>query len=183
MAVNLRSLQRTFRYYVHRLFPRHQPSTPVAASVALGVFIGVLPTLGVALILTAIAQQILGLPKGPGLVASFIAIPPTLFLFFYPLGYWAVGVPLMDPVALDFNFLGQIETLSMGNAGEVLGHLWHVAKDHLIAFMVGMTIVASITAAIAFVLTYSAMERRRRRRAERRRSRREQLRNSHPEPT
>ena len=179
MAVNLRSLQRTFRYYIHRLFPRHQPSTPVAASVALGVFIGVLPTLGVALILTAIAQQILGLPKGPGLVASFIAIPPTLFLFFYPLGYWAVGVPLMHPAALDFNFLAQIKTLTMANAADVLGYLWTVAEDHLIAFMVGMTIVASVTAALAFGLTYVMMERRRRMRAERRRDRQQEMQDSH----
>lgn len=173
MARSGRSLIRTLRYYQHRLFPRHQASAPVALSVALGVFIGVLPTLGVALLLTAIAQQLLRLPKGPGLVASFIAIPPTLFLFFYPLGYFAVGVPLMRPRKLDFDFLAQVKTLSMANVQEVLGQLWHTASDHVVAFMVGMTIVAGVTAAVAFALTYIVMERRRRARKERRRIRRE----------
>ena len=147
---------------------------PVALSVALGVFIGVLPTLGVALLLTAIAQQLLGLPKGPGLVASFIAIPPTLFLFFYPLGYFGVGVPLMHPASIDFDFLEQIHALTLANAGDLIAHLWAVARDHLIAFMVGMLIVASVTALISFVLTYATMERRKRKRAEERARRREE---------
>lgn len=167
--------RRALRYYYHRAFPRHQEPLPVALSVFVGVFIGVLPTLGIAVGLTLIATSILKLPKTPGVVASFIAIPPTVFLFFYPLGYFAVGVPLMKPKAIDFDFLEVVGSLTLANIGEVGGQLWSGASDHVLAFMVGMTIVSSITAVICFSLTIVIMKRRRaehlRKREERRAAR------------
>jgi uncharacterized protein (DUF2062 family) len=172
MAVKRRSFTRALRYYYHRLFPRHEGSVAVATSVFLGVFIGVLPTLGVALVLTAIAAQIARVPKGPGLLASFIAIPPTLFFFFYPLGYFGVGLPLLQPADVDFEFLGEVERLSMVNAGEIATRLWRDARGHLIAFLVGMVIVAATTGALAFAATFMIMERKRRAREARRRLRR-----------
>jgi uncharacterized protein (DUF2062 family) len=172
MARRRRSISRTLRYYYHRLFPRHEGSVAVATSVFLGVFIGVMPTLGIALILTAIACQLARVPKGPGLLASFIAVPPTLFFFFYPLGYFGVGIPLMHPPALHFEFLAEIERLSMVNVAEIAGRLWRDAREHLIAFLVGMTVVAFVTGVVAFIATFLVMERKRRRRETRRRLRR-----------
>jgi uncharacterized protein (DUF2062 family) len=172
MAVKRRSLSRTLRYYYHRVFPRHERSLPVAISVAIGVWIGVFPTIGVAILLTALVAQIARVPKAPGILASFIAIPPTLFFFFYPLGYFGVGLPLLDPPQLDFEFLAEIEKLNMANAGEIAGRLWRDAREHLIAFVVGMAIVATVTAAISFVVAYLVMEQKRRRREARRRMRR-----------
>ncbi len=168
MAPKRRSLSRTLRYAYHRVFPRHERSSAVALSVALGVFIGVLPTLGVALLLTALAAQLLRVPKGPGLLASFIAIPPTLFFFFYPLGYFGVGLPLLRPPALQFDFLDEFATLTLLNVGEVSTRLWTEAQGHVIAFLVGMFIVAGVTALIAYAVTYAIMEKKRRTRAARR---------------
>ena len=45
-------LQRLGRLYWHRMLPRRDEPHDVALSVAIGVFIGILPTFGVALILT-----------------------------------------------------------------------------------------------------------------------------------
>ncbi len=170
MAPKRRSLSRTLRYLYHRLFPRHERSSSVALSVALGVFIGVLPTLGIALLLTALVAQVLRIPKGPGLAASFIAIPPTLFFFFYPLGYFAVGLPLVRPPTLSFDFLDEFKKLTLMNVTEVSSRLWNDAQDHVIAFLLGMLIVASVSGLIAFALTYTVMEKKQRARIERRRA-------------
>jgi uncharacterized protein (DUF2062 family) len=174
MARRRRELSRTLRYFYHRVFPRRERSLPVALSVAIGVWIGVFPTIGVALLLTLVATQLARVPKGPGLLASFIAIPPTLFFFFYPLGYFGVGLPLVRPASLSFSFLGEVQRLTLMNAGEVTLRLWHDARDHLLAFVLGMAIVATITAALAFVVAYLVMERKRRAHEQRRRLRRAQ---------
>lgn len=160
MAIKRRSLSRTLRYYLHRLFPRHERSVDVATSVALGIGIGILPTLGVALFLTALAAHLARVPKGPGLVASFVATPPTLFLFFYPLAYLGVGLPLVRPAPTSFDFLAEVQTLTLLNAGAVATHLWHDARDHVIAFLVGVCVVAAVTAGIGFALGYAIMERK-----------------------
>ena len=80
-------MRERLRTFYRALFPEGQSAVLVAVSVFLGVFIGVLPTIGFALPLTALATGAFRLPMGPGLVASFVATPPTLFMFFYPLGY------------------------------------------------------------------------------------------------
>ena len=167
MAVK-RSWKRTAKYYYHRLFPRHERSLPVAVSVALGVFIGLMPTLGIALILTAIATHLCGVPKGPGILASFIAIPPTLFLFFYPLGYFGVGLPLVHPAAVHFDFLARIRGVSLLTVAELGEQLWYNARGHLMAFLVGMTIVSAGFAALSFAVTYAIMELKRKNRQARR---------------
>lgn len=172
MPPKRRSLSRTLRYAYHRLFPRHERSSAVALSVALGVFIGVLPTLGVALVLTALAAQVLRVPKAPGLAASFIAIPPTLFLFFYPLGYFGVGLPLLRPPTLDFDFLAEFQKLTLMNFDEIASRLWGDARGHVIAFLVGMLIVAALSGLLAYGLTYAVMEKKHRARHARRLARR-----------
>lgn len=152
-------LRRYARYYYRQLFPKRQSPVAVATAVFLGVFIGVLPTLGIALPLTALATELFRVPKGPGLVASFIATPPTLFLFFYPLGY-VVGVALVHPPPITFDFVGAVGEMSLLHIDTTIAPLWAQAKDHVLAFAVGMTIVAGVTALIAFVATYWIMRHR-----------------------
>jgi uncharacterized protein (DUF2062 family) len=159
-----RSLSRTLRYYSYRLLPRHESSAAVALSVALGIWIAVLPTLGIALGLTVLAAHIARVPKGPGLIASFVATPPTLFFLFYPLAYFGVGLPLLRPPRLAFDFLGEVQKLSLSNAGQVSSRLWQDARGHVIAFIVGVLVVATITAALGYAVSYMVMEQRRQRR-------------------
>jgi uncharacterized protein (DUF2062 family) len=157
------------------MLPRHERSTAVAISVAIGIWIAVLPTLGIALGLTALAAHIVRVPKAPALVASFVATPPTLFFFFYPLAYFGVGLPLLRPPALAFGFLGEIQKLTLANANEISSRLWRDAQGHVIAFLVGVVVVATVTAALGYGVSFAVMERRRRarlaRRAERARQR------------
>ena len=171
-----RNLSHTLRYYSYRLLPRHERSTKVAFSVALGIWIAILPTLGVALALTVLAAHIARVPKGPGLVSSFVATPPTLFLFFYPLAYFGVGLPLLRPPALDFDFLGEVQKLTLSNAGEISARLWRDAQGHVIAFLVGVLVVATVTAALGFAASYYLAEKRRRARLAARAERAERVR-------
>ena len=159
--------KRLRRYYFHRLFPKHHDSFKVAFSIFLGVFIGVLPTLGIALILTVGVASLFKVPKIPGVVASFIAIPPTLFLFFYPTGY-ALGLWITKPPPVQFQFLEEIRRLSFSNFSSVIKHLWIDAREHLIAFSIGIAIVAFITASIAAIISYFIVEYRQKRHRQKR---------------
>jgi len=133
----------------------------VSVSVFLGVFIGVFPTIGVALPLTAFATGLLRLPKGPGLVASFVATPPTLFMFFYPLGY-LLGKKLTAPPAVDVQLLVELRRLAPSTVREILGGLWRDARPHVLAFVLGMIIVSLLTAVIVAAASYWLIVRRNR---------------------
>ena len=73
---------RIWRVNVNRMFPVRQDALKVALSVFAGVFIGIWPTIGIAIILTIAFCALFRLPKIPGTVASFVANPVTQFGFF-----------------------------------------------------------------------------------------------------
>jgi uncharacterized protein (DUF2062 family) len=141
------------------LFPEGRSALVVAASVFIGVFIAVLPTIGFALPLTALATQLCRLPKGPGLVASFVATPPTLFTFFYPLGY-LLGTSLTGPPAVDLQLLAELQKLTPSTVYGILGHLWQDARPHVLAFALGTSIVSLLSAAIVATVAYWVIIRR-----------------------
>lgn len=152
--------RRMLRRYYRDVFPPGQKPFPVAMSVFLGAFIGVLPTLGIAIPLTWIATAVFRVPKAPGIVASFIATPPTLFFFFYPLGYFAVGLPLLHPPPIHFDFLKTFGELTLTNIDDVGAMLWNSAKAHVLAFFAGMSVVATISASICAVPVYVIMRKK-----------------------
>jgi uncharacterized protein (DUF2062 family) len=141
------------------LFPEGQGALPVTASVFLGVFIGVLPTIGFALPLTVLATSLCRVPKGPGLVASFIATPPTLFLFFFPGGY-LLGLQLLHPPEAHVALLEELRHVTLYTVSEVVPRLWHQATPHLVAFAIGIFIVSLLTALVVSALTYWVVRRR-----------------------
>lgn len=145
--------KRLSRIYFNRMFPRRHDALEVAWSVFIGVFIGVSPTFGVALILTVATCALFKLPKIPGVIADFVANPVTQFGFFYPSGY-ALGCAIMKPEAINFDFLGEFEQVSWSNFGTIMGNLWHNAFSHLVAFLVGIEIIATITGFIFFFIAY-----------------------------
>ncbi|MGM0606952.1 MAG: DUF2062 domain-containing protein [Candidatus Muiribacteriota bacterium] len=76
------NINRLFRYMKHRLC-RHKATTEdLAASFSLGVFIGMMPTFGFALILSILAAVFLKLPKAMCFLGTFIANPWTTPLFY-----------------------------------------------------------------------------------------------------
>ncbi len=157
--MNLR-LRERLRIFYRALFPEGESAALISGSVFLGVFIAVLPTIGLALPLTLLATSICGLPKGPGLIASFVATPPTLFLFFYPLGY-LLGDALTAPPSANIALLDELQKLTPGTVQAVLGHLWHDARPHVLAFLLGSLIVSLLTASLVAALSYFIMVRRR----------------------
>jgi uncharacterized protein (DUF2062 family) len=157
-----RSLRQQLRGLQAVLFPPGQAPLAVSISVFLGVFIGVMPTIGVALPLTVLATALFRVPKGPGLVASFVATPPTLFLLFFPAGY-LLGRGVLQPPPSAVVLLDEVHKATLFNAGEVCGRLWLEARPHLVAFVFGITIVSLITALACAAATYWVVARRSRR--------------------
>jgi uncharacterized protein (DUF2062 family) len=155
------ALRDRLRTFYRALFPKGQSAVMVAVSVFLGVSIGVFPTIGFALPLTAFATGLFRLPKGPGLVASFVATPPTLFMFFYPLGY-LLGKELTAPPAVDVQLLAELQRLAPSTMRVILGGLWRDARPHVLAFVIGMIIVSLMTAFIVAAASYWIILRRNR---------------------
>ncbi|WP_294960296.1 DUF1015 family protein [uncultured Fibrobacter sp.] len=145
--------KRLSRIYYNRMFPRSQDALKVAWSVFIGVFIGVWPTIGFAIILTVAICALFRLPKVPGVIADFVANPVTQFGFFYPGGYY-IGCKIYHPGKIAFDFLGEFERMSVRNCAVIVKNLWINAADHLIAFMIGITIMAAATGFVFFVLAY-----------------------------
>jgi uncharacterized protein (DUF2062 family) len=154
-----RSFRQQLRGLHAALFPPGQAPLAVSISVFLGVFIGVMPTIGVALPLTVLATALFRVPKGPGLVASFVATPPTLFLFYFPLGY-LLGQHLLAPPPSAVELLDEVRKATLLNVGETCGRLWLEARPHLLAFAFGITIVSLITALACAAGTYWFLTRR-----------------------
>lgn len=147
------------RVYLHKLFPKRQPAQRVAFAIFLGIFIGVLPTIGFALALTFFACRVFRVPSVPGLVSSFVAIPPTLFFFFYPSGY-TLGRLIVQPPPINFDFLNHIAELRLFNVGDNVAWLWQNASGHLLSFLLGITIVALISGIIGYFFSLFIMHHR-----------------------
>jgi uncharacterized protein (DUF2062 family) len=149
---------RAMSYYHHRMLPRKQQPHEVAFAVAIGVWIGVMPTIGVAILLTLPVCHILKLPKIPAVLGSMVANPLTQFTVFYPSGYY-IGKFLMPPQT-QFDFLKRFSELSWSNYGEIAIQFLGEAKDHFFAFLIGMVLVSTVFGVLFYFGTYAMMERK-----------------------
>lgn len=154
--------KRISRVYFNRMFPKRMDAFLVSLSVFAGVFIGIWPTIGVAIILTVAVCALFRLPKVPGVVASFIANPLTQFGFFYPAGYF-IGKKILQPAQISFDFLKEIESVSFRNVTDVVSKLWTEAAGHLLAFLLGITIVAFVFGLAFGIAAYFIVSYRKRR--------------------
>lgn len=154
--------KRISRVYFNRMFPKRMDAFLVSLSVFAGVFIGIWPTIGVAIILTVAVCALFKLPKVPGVVASFIANPLTQFGFFYPAGYF-IGKKILQPAQISFDFLKEIESVSFRNVTDVVSKLWTEAAGHLLAFLLGITIVAFVFGLAFGIAAYFIVSYRKRR--------------------
>ena len=82
---------------------------------------------------------------------------PRLFLAIVlaidPGGYY-IGCKIYNPDSISFDFLGEFERMSIRNCAVILENLWVNAADHLIAFLIGITIMAAATAFVFFAIAY-----------------------------
>jgi len=145
----------------HRALPRKDDPSAVAWSVSIGVFIGILPTFGFSLALTLIVLTLLKLPKLPGSISSFIAIPPTIFPFFYPVGY-LIGRQLITTTPMDVGLIEVIKNMKVSEVPSTLYNLAIQSGDHLLAFFIGTGILALIFAIFFFIATFFLMKIKRR---------------------
>lgn len=152
-------MQQGARQFYAALFPEGRSAWVTSASVFVGVFIGVLPTIGIALPLTALAASLLRLPRGPAMVASFIATPPTLFPFFYPLGY-LVGKAMLHPPKVEIDLMTRLQDLTLWNCFDLLGNLLSEGRLHVYAWFAGTAVVATITGLVVAGIAYSIIVRR-----------------------
>jgi hypothetical protein len=88
-----------------------------------------------------------------------VATPPTLFMFFYPLGY-LLGKKLTAPPAVNVQLLAELRRLTPSTVRDILGGLWRDASPHVLAFMLGMIIVSLMTAVIVAGASYWIIVRR-----------------------
>ncbi len=151
---------RFWTYIGHKLLPRRGNPFAVALSVYLGAVIGVFPTVGVALPLTVLVCSFLRIPWAPGAVSSLIAIPPTLIFFFYPVAY-GLGLWILRPPEIAFDFIEKFSSMQFGNISLVMGELWDGARGHLFAFTLGIVVVANLTGVLLGAIVWYLLGRRR----------------------
>ena len=151
---------RVRRYIYNQLFPKRQSPLKVSLAVFIGIFIGILPTWGIAVLKTIIILGILKLPKLPGVLASFVATPPTQFFIFYPIGLW-LGSKILPPPDKPVQLIEEIRSMNLSNFTEKFAWLFGSAREYFISFIVGMVIVAILVAFIGALLTWFIMNVRR----------------------
>lgn len=149
---------RAISYYQHRMLPRKQQPHEVAFAVAIGVWIGVMPTIGIAILLTLPVCHLMKLPKIPAVLGSMVANPLTQFTIFYPSGYF-LGKIILPPVT-NFDFLERFSELSWSNYGEIAIEFLGEAKDHFFAFLVGMVIVSTLFGTLFYLIIYTLMNKK-----------------------
>lgn len=147
------------RQFYAALFPDGRSALATSVAVFVGVFIGVLPTIGVALPLTVLAATLLRLPRGPAMVASFIATPPTLFPFFYPLGY-IVGKAMLAPPKVELDLLQRLRELTLFNSLDLMSTLLSEGRLHVYAWFAGTAVVAFVTGLLVAGTAYFIVARR-----------------------
>ncbi len=152
-------IRKRLRLYIDKLLPKKIQPSRVAISVAVGVFIGVLPLWGLALPITAGLLVLIKKPVIPGLMSSFIATPPTQFGIFYPLAYW-LGRAMLSPAPLDRNFLEVVANTSLDNLGSNASWFWNAGRDHLFAFVIGLILVDLFLAILCGFLSFYFMRKR-----------------------
>lgn len=151
-------LKRMAKLFSYRAFPRNNPPTLVAWAVFWGVWIGVMPTIGVAIPLTLLFCLIFRLPKAPAAAASFVSNPFTVPPF-YLFAYW-LGKAFLHPPPTKFDL---IDILLNAPWNEKLPQIWEVISDspmHWYSFLIGIAIVATIVSSLFWLIAYSVVRSR-----------------------
>ena len=137
------------RYFMYRLFPRRQDPHRLSLAIALGVFVALLPSLGLALVFTVFLCAFFRLPKIPACVASFVGTPPTLIFFFWPISY-KVGLFILPKQTKNIDLVHKMASLNLNNFSQEMALIWSESQVHLWAFLVGTLIVSFVFAFLSY---------------------------------
>lgn len=136
--------KRFFRYLYLRLVRQRGTPENIAASVAIGIFLGLLVPMGAQMLVVLVVAFFLKCNKLIACSCTFITNPATvlpIYTFLFYLGSYITGIDIGDK----FSFL-------MSNLKEM--DAWkNLGIDGLIVFFVGASLVGFIFASISYVLT------------------------------
>ena len=137
-------LGRPFRYLYLRFIRLRGTAEEIARGMALGVFIGMTPTMGVQMPLAFFFAMLLKENKIAALIGVWISNPMTaipIYTFNFKIGKYLLGTP--DIKMPDFSSLNDIL---------ILGH------DLILPLTIGCLVVGVFAAMIAYFVTYKAYE-------------------------
>jgi len=92
--------QKTARYFYYRCVRLHGRPREVALGMAIGLFVGFTPTMGVQMIIAVALAAVLGQNKLAAALGAWITNPltaPPIYSMTYALGAWMLGMPLRPP--------------------------------------------------------------------------------------
>lgn len=162
--------QRTARYYYLRLIRLKGDPGFLARGVAIGIFIGVTPTIPLHTILTLLLAFILRGSKLAAILAGWAVSNPLTFFFQYyfswRLGSWLTGSDL------SWERINAVVTRISDGAGfgETFALLGKLSQDTIVVMVVGGCALAAPIAVIGYLLSrrfFAAVQRKRQQRQER----------------
>ena len=138
------NLQKTYRYVYYRCVRVHGRPREVAMGMAIGLAVGMTPTLGVQMLIGVALAALFGQSKVASGIGVWISNPltaPVIYGSTYAVGVWMLGNPL-QPAG------GFIKTMTSfdGIASSVMGPLW-----------VGGAVLAVPVALVGYWVTYQSV--------------------------
>ncbi len=131
-------LLKTVKKYYHRLLSSHATTEEVAQGFALGVFIGVTPSMGLHTVLALVLAAFFGKNKIAAVLGTWINNPLTIFpIFYYD---YRVGVLFLHE--------HRVRALQP----ESLKDLFHLSRSVLVPMWVGSVILGLVLAVLSFYL-------------------------------
>lgn len=134
------ALERSLRYLYLRFLRLRGSAKDVARGMALGVFIGITPTMGVQMPIALFVAMLLKENKIAAIIGVWISNPMTaipIYAYNFKIGKYILGTPDIKMP----NFTSLQEVLALGH-------------DLIMPLFVGSIVAGIFSAAIAYVLTY-----------------------------
>jgi hypothetical protein len=162
----------TLRKVFRRVVYSRSSTQSIAAGVALGVFVGLTPTVGFQMVIAALLATILGVNRLAAVLPVWITNPFTIapiYYFEYRVGSW------VWPAEEGPHIVGRLEALAeklgavtisdvWGSMGSALAAMGHLGAEILVPLILGSLVVGVVCAAAAYPATLWAVARIRKQR-------------------
>jgi len=155
---------RFFRYYYLRFIRLQGDPREIARGIALGIFIGITPTIPLHTVLILLLAIFFRASKLAGLLASCVVSNPLTFFFQYYLS-WRIGTWL-TPYELSWERIHEIMAIISGHIGfeKTLAELSKLGWESIAVMLVGGAVLALPIAVVGYFLSlyfYNTLRRRR----------------------
>ncbi len=161
MSERRRRWRVALRKALRRIVYSRSSSVSIAAGVAMGVFIGLTPTVGFQMLSAALLATVFGLNRLAAVTPVWISNPLTIgpiYYFNFRVGAWILGAGSIAGVREEFTEVGEtIGAVSLGDffssLSQVLRAMGALGADILVPLIVGSCIVGALGAAAAYPVT------------------------------